>query len=327
MPAGGLPFDTVRVLQLGPAAAGEQILSLAELELIQYGAQMDVNLAPLGTATQTNGNYATTGREAIDGCVDGFFNNGSVTHTLNVAGNRWRVDLPFRSELHEIRLWNRTDCCAARLSNFRLAVFDGATEVFGQDLYTAGGSVPITGPEVIALPANTIGTAVQVTLLGLGSTSEQILSLAEVEVIRHGLPPSYAPYGAGCAGSAGTPVLQALAPSLPAIGQSFTLAVGNVPAVPGLAFLVFGLSASSWNGNSLPFPLAGLGAPGCFVHASPDGALLLVASAGTATLSIPIPGDLALLGTVLHHQALALDPAANALGGTVSNGARLVVGL
>jgi hypothetical protein len=100
-----------------------------------------------------------------------------------------------------------------------------------------------------------------------------------------------------------------------------------VPAVPGLAFLVFGLSASSWNGNSLPFPLAGLGAPGCFVHASPDGALLLVASAGTATLSIPIPGDLALLGTVLHHQALALDPAANALGGTVSNGARLVVGL
>jgi hypothetical protein len=167
-----------------------------------------------------------------------------------------------------------------------------------------------------------------VALLGAGSTGEQILSLAEVEVIRYGLPPSYTPYGAGCPGSAGTPNLQALAPTWPSIGTTFTLQVGNVPAAPGLAFLAFGLSATSWNGNALPFALAAIGAPGCFVHASPDGALLLVAGGGAATLSVAIPDDRALLGTVLYHQALVLDPAAgNQLGGTVSNAARLVIGL
>src|SRR5712671_1759454 len=147
LPAPGLPIDTMRVTQLGPGPSNEQVLSLAEVELIQYGVQAEVNLAPFGSASLTNPNYATTGREAIDGRTDGFFNNGSVTHTLDMPGNVWRVDLPFRSDLHVIRLWNRTDCCGDRLSNFRLSVFDGATEVFGQDFYTLGGGVPITGPE------------------------------------------------------------------------------------------------------------------------------------------------------------------------------------
>jgi hypothetical protein len=161
LPPPGLPIDTLRVTQLGPSPAGQQILSFAEVELLQYGVQAEVNLAPFGTASQATSSYGTSGREAVDGRVDGFFNNRSVTHTLNVAGNWWRVDLPFRSEVHELRLWNRTDCCAGRLSNFRLSVFDHATEVFGQDYHTTGGSVPILGPEIVALPANTSGTAVQ----------------------------------------------------------------------------------------------------------------------------------------------------------------------
>ncbi|HLQ38716.1 MAG TPA: hypothetical protein VK348_12985 [Planctomycetota bacterium] len=328
LPAPGLPIDTMRVTQLGPGPSNEQVLSLAEVELIQYGVQAEVNLAPFGSASLTNPNYATTGREAIDGRTDGFFNNGSVTHTLDMPGNVWRVDLPFRSDLHVIRLWNRTDCCGDRLSNFRLSVFDGATEVFGQDFYTLGGGVPITGPEIVSLPASTAGTAVQVALLGPGTTGNQILSLAEVEVIRYGMPPVYAPYGTGCAGSAGTPTLQALSPSQPAIGTTFTLRIGNVPSVPGFAFLVFGLSATRWNGNLLPFDLAVFGAPGCLLVASADGAMLLAQSGGNADLALAMPNERLLLGAVLYHQALALDAAAgNALGATVSNGARLVIGL
>lgn len=325
---GGIPLDRLRITTLGPGRTGEQVLSLAEVQILQYGAQPAVNVAPFGIATQsTDHSPAGIAARAIDRNTDGFWSQGSVSHTLPGPGAWWRVDLAWRTDVHEIRLWNRVDCCSNRLSNFRLSVFDGPTEVFGQDFHTQGGAVALGVPEVVALPAGTFGTAVQVALLGPGTSFEEVLSLAEVEVIRFGLTPSYTPFGAGCAGSAGTPTLAALPPSRPAIGSVFTARVGNVPA-GGFAFLTFGLSDRVWNGLPLPSDLAPFGAPGCRVHASPDGAVLLAAQGGNADLVVAIPGERLLLGTQLFHQALVLDPAAgNALGATVSNAATLRVGM
>ena len=325
---GGIPLDRLRITTLGPSRTGEQVLSLAEVQILQYGAQPEVNVAPFGIATQSSDHSpAGIAARATDRNTDGFWSQGSVSHTLPGPGAWWRVDLAWRTDVNEIRLWNRVDCCSNRLSNFRLSVFDGPTEVFGQDYYTVGGAVAVGVPEIVALPAGTFATAVQVALLGPGTSFEEVLSLAEVEVVRYGLTPAYAPYGAGCAGSAGTPTLAALAPSRPAIGSVFTARIGNVPA-PGFAFLTFGLSDRQWNGVPLPADLAPFGAPGCMVHASPDGAALIPAQNGNADLAVAIPGERLLLGTPMFHQALVLDPAAgNTLGATVSNAALLRVGM
>ena len=116
LPQTGLPADTVRVTLLGPGPTSEQILSLAEVEVLRYTGLPEVNLARYGTATMTNPAFGTTGAEAIDGEFDGVLANGSVAQTQNAPGNSWRVQLPYRSDIHLLRLWNRTDCCEQRLS-------------------------------------------------------------------------------------------------------------------------------------------------------------------------------------------------------------------
>lgn len=135
------------------------------------------------TATQSSNAYSSpTGFafKAIDGNTDGAWNHGSppdgsVTHTTNEAQPWWRVDLGTSATLDSLSLWNRTDCCGDRLSNFRVSVLDDSlAEVWGQDYFTAGGYPnPIMD---IALPGGTRGRYVEVRLHGTN-----VLSLAEVQ--------------------------------------------------------------------------------------------------------------------------------------------------
>lgn len=144
--------------------------------------QARINHARHGVASQSSTTNNGVAGRAIDGSLEGNFNGGSVTHTDNLPGTWWEVDLGARQDVLEIVLHNRADCCQERLSNFRVSLFDGASEVFGVDLHTAGSNVP-PGGEHLLLPPATSGDRVRVQRLGPSPAGSNVLSLAEVEVL------------------------------------------------------------------------------------------------------------------------------------------------
>ena len=62
---------------------------------------------------------------------------------------------------------------------------------------------------------------------------------------------SYLPFGSGCAGSVGIPVLAAAADSLPRISHTFTVEISNLPAGSAGAFVIFGSSRTDFAGVPL----------------------------------------------------------------------------
>lgn len=66
----------------------------------------------------------STANKAVDGNTDGFFWNGSVSHTNYEYQPWWQVDLGSSRQLSTIRVWNRTDCCTELLGDFYLFVSD-----------------------------------------------------------------------------------------------------------------------------------------------------------------------------------------------------------
>jgi len=141
------------------------------------------NVALTGTATQSSDCCGGVASRAIDGNTSGVWGNNSVTHTSGSApGDWWQVSFA-TTFVKSITLWNRTDCCQNRLRNFRVSVYNGATEVYGFDY----GTTIITSSYTLS-NVNTIGDRVRITLNN-GNTP---LSLAEVQVITD----SFGPYEA-----------------------------------------------------------------------------------------------------------------------------------
>jgi arylsulfatase A-like enzyme len=124
-------------------------------------------------------------------------------------------------------------------------------------------------------------------------------------------PASARVYGAGCAGSAGTPALAPIA--RPWLGGVFAAELAPLRD-GGAAALLLGFSDALWGGVPLPLSLAIFGAPGCALWAAPEVTLPLAAAAGRATVRLAVPPSASLLGQSFFVQALAHDPAANALG-------------
>jgi len=166
-------------------------------------AQADpINLALTGTATQSSTYSPDYGAgKAIDGNTDGNIYHGSVTHSAYQVQPWWQVDLLGTFHLDRIILWNRTDCCSDRLSNFSVSVLDNlGTTVWTHNYYTSGGS---PAPSLtIDLPDNTWGEIVKVRLNGAGSG---YLSLAEAQVFGSAVPAPGAIFllGPGLIGLAG----------------------------------------------------------------------------------------------------------------------------
>jgi len=134
---------------------------------------------------------------------------------------------------------------------------------------------------------------------------------------------SYAVFGPGCAGSAGTPSNTASAP--PRLGQNSVLTFGNLPP-PNLAIAMLGLSNTTSNFGALPYDMTPLGAPGCFGRVSPDATVFLLGAGGSASLNFAIPNQASVLGFTFYTQALVLDSSLNPLGASTSDAAVAVVG-
>ena len=138
-----------------------------------------------------------------------------------------------------------------------------------------------------------------------------------------GFGPAYATYGGGCPGIHGVPAIAAQTASLPRVGTTFNLQVNNLPFT-GPAFLFLGLSDQSYFGYPLPLSLASIGAPTCSLLCSGDQLQVVSNVLGSAVWSFTVPP---FPGATFFNQAIALDPSANALGLTTSNGGRGIIGM
>jgi hypothetical protein len=138
-------------------------------------------------------------------------------------------------------------------------------------------------------------------------------------------PGAYLPFGTGCAGSSRkSPQLGNV--GVPTLGQSFQVTLANAPAQASV-FFVLGLSDQSWLGLTLPFDLGIINAPGCRVLCSHDAVLPQTADgAGAASRLLGVPGDPALLAAVFFNQWIVVDPPANPLQLTTSNGGKGTIG-
>lgn len=142
-----------------------------------------------------------------------------------------------------------------------------------------------------------------------------------------GTPATVTPFGAGCAGTAGTPVLAALGGTLPWINSNLVLELRSLPALIFRApFGILGLSRTAWGAVPLPAGLAAVGMPGCTALVSVDYIAPLVNNLGSAQWTIRLPNAAALVGMDFYVQGLVVDPQANAFGAVLSNAADCVIG-
>lgn len=176
---------------------GNNSISLAEVDVLGSPLSSFTNLALGSIATQSStlANVANPdASKAVDGDLSVPFAAGTTTHTSPGAGGAvfWETSLASLSRINEIALYNRADCCGDRLSNFRVSIFDGGTEVWGEDYFTSDGNAQAifsiqedTGGFIAA------GDRVRVELIGgtnNGATGEDVLSLREVEIYGVAIP-------------------------------------------------------------------------------------------------------------------------------------------
>jgi len=82
------------------------------------------NLSTAGSASQSSTGWSAPASRAIDGNTSGVWNNGSVTATNQSYQPWWQVDLGAVYSIDHINIWNRTDCCQNRLTNYYVFVSD-----------------------------------------------------------------------------------------------------------------------------------------------------------------------------------------------------------
>ncbi len=147
-----------------------------------------LNVAGGQTASQSStANVGGRGADnAVDGSQNGNINSGSVTETEFETQPWWQVDLGASYQIEQIDIYNRTDCCADRLSNFHVLVSDlpfasdsladAQAQIGVQDYFVVNAASPTQ-----VLPGHS-GRYVRIQLEG-----SNVLSLAEVEIHSRGL--------------------------------------------------------------------------------------------------------------------------------------------
>jgi hypothetical protein len=266
-------------------------------------------LAP-PTAPPPRSNHALAYDAARDQTVlFGGWSNGDLGDTWSLDGNAWQQLAPVASPPpgHDLAL--AYDSLRGRLVLGGIAPATGGTWEFDGANWTVSGTAGNpTGP-VGAMLAFDVARGRAVSFLG--NTWELLPPPT----------PTWTQHGRGCAGSAGTPMLDRVGAALPTLGTTFGLQLTSMSLQPGAAWLAFGFGIGQWNGTALPIELDGLGLPGCMIWIAPEpgaGALLLH-TGGSTGFSLALPNVPALAGLHVAAQALVLDSAAPNGIGAVSN--------
>ncbi|MFT7224166.1 MAG: hypothetical protein ACI82Z_001719 [Cellvibrionaceae bacterium] len=139
-------------------------------------------------AVQISTYGAGDAKRAIDGNTDGKWGSNSITHTSGFTNHEWwQGDLGESRDIGRIVLYNRTDCCAERLSNFYILISDEdlknlspskAQEKANRSFYYSG---TMPSNYTWEIPAKTQGRYVMIML-----SSKNNVSLAEVEAFSPG---------------------------------------------------------------------------------------------------------------------------------------------
>ena len=171
-----------RFQALGTALAAACLLAAPA----PMSAQVGPNDVALGKAAYQVSDYDVwhTAANAVDGNTNGNHYANSTTHTAGGTPEYegwWYVDLGGNFDISSITLWNRTDCCGDRLSNFYLSILAGGTSNISSS------SAPVVWRQYISSvgtfgvytpPAGTVGQYVKVQYDQHGNW----LQLAEVDV-------------------------------------------------------------------------------------------------------------------------------------------------
>jgi hypothetical protein len=143
------------------------------------------NVAVGKPATQASLAWDGVPSRAVDGNTDGEWGAGSVTHTAEPSNQAWwQVDLEAGYAIDQIEIWNRTDCCADRLSNYWVLVSESP---FTSESLEAARTAP--GVTALHQPGEA-GRPTRIDLAGLRGRYVRVqlesgsnpLSLAEVQV-------------------------------------------------------------------------------------------------------------------------------------------------
>jgi hypothetical protein len=134
------------------------------------------NLAYGLNATQSSTLGGAIAARANDDNTDGNFNNLSVSHTNFDFHAFWQVDLGTSKNIGAVVVFNRTDCCTDRLSDFDILVSDDGNFV-DSGHFTVAGSHPGQTGQRTEFDMNVSGRFVRVQLRGTN-----FLHLAEVQV-------------------------------------------------------------------------------------------------------------------------------------------------
>jgi hypothetical protein len=167
-----------RLVQKTPPAAIDESIKKLPLK----------NLA-LGKAAVQSSGGAEPGK-AVDGNTDGGFFHGSVTHTQAEENAWWQVDLGKSAEIYKITIWNRTDCCGGRLSNFWVFASDApfAPSDKPANLEHRPGTWSSFQSEIPSPNVELSLGGVKARYVRVQLDTKNPLSLAEVQVF--GLPPA-----------------------------------------------------------------------------------------------------------------------------------------
>jgi hypothetical protein len=167
--------------------SGVNNLSLAEVQVFGVPNPAGSNLAVGKAATQSSTMFfpSASAASAVDGNTDGNLFDGSVTHTNQDMNAWWQVDLGASATVNSIVIWNRTDCCGSRLSDYWVFVSntpfsptDTPATLVGRAGTFSSHQTVIPNPfTTITVVGGTQGRYVRVQLTGT-----DYLSLAEVQV-------------------------------------------------------------------------------------------------------------------------------------------------
>lgn len=173
---------------------GKEALHIAELEVFaddKQGAQQSraVNVALNKPATQSSVYATASADRAVDGHTQGDWSQQSVAHTLAEPQPWLEIDLQANYDIGSIKVWNRTDCCMERLSDYYVfvketpfvgsAIDDLSTEIGVSSFHQT--SAP--SPSETITTNNIVGRYIRLQRVGQG-----VLNVAEVEVISDRAP-------------------------------------------------------------------------------------------------------------------------------------------
>jgi hypothetical protein len=176
----------IEVMAISPdpgAGWGDNALTTFQLARKSPGSNLAVGKPAVQSSTLPG--YAATGAAgAVDGNTGGNFSDGSVTSTNRDTNAWWQVDLLTSSPIGSITIWNRTDCCPSRLSDYWVFLSDtpfSSTDTPGMLQKRAGiwksHQTSVPNPSTTIRIDGAKGRYIRVQLTGT-----DYLSLAEVQV-------------------------------------------------------------------------------------------------------------------------------------------------